>query len=542
MKRDIYKEIPEDFHDRFCQTLTRLEDTPVKSGRNYRKYGIILAAAVLACASVTAVAAGIMEWHEKMSQHFGTEKELEDKLSMENVAVPQNAVTEGNGLEFRALQAVRTDTYDYFLVEMTVPEKVRWNSDIIFEECEAGGGAYGCVAGFDHDSFADHKVLLELQVLYGEGETPKEEEICVRLKNLVQTEQLNITEYLAEGEWELNLSLPPAEANTVRFYPESSVILGGHELLIEKVDISPFRVRLYTEREFGLHAVWGNSILLTGILYEDGTVVEESGLNFSFSGHTDEKGDFCFEFPLENAVDTDKVAEIVISDNGEERRLSFGQGEGGEKKHSSGQDESGEEKRSFEQSESREEKRSSGQSESGEMRKLASGKNVTEDTDADGMILPMGIEAEGTRSIVDAHLLYVRFENVVLETCGSVYLWDARCGGWQELFCLDEYGFSWEDGGEFCMGNASQLLFLPRAGSEEVYMYEIAGQNMLTLDAETFWPWATYDSYRECCKEITAVIPEADERYSGQAFGSQGNWYYLYSEDGQIGNMELRVD
>lgn len=518
MKRDIYKEIPEDFHDQFCQTLSRLEDTPVKSRRNYRKYGIFLAAAVLACASVTAVAAGLMEWHEKMSQHFGTEKELEDKLSMENVAVAQNAVTEGNGLEFRALQAVRTDTYDYFLVEMTVPENVQWNSDIIFEECEAGGGAYGCVAGFDQDSFADHKVLLEVQVLYNEGETPKGEEICVRLKNLVQTEQLNITEYLAEGEWELNLSLPSAEADTVRFYPESSVILGGHELVIEKVDISPFRVRLYTEREFGLHAMWGHSILLTGILYEGGTVVEESGLNFSFSGHTDEKGNFCFEFPLENAVDTDKVAEIIISDNGEERRLSFGQSE------------SGEEKRSF------------GQSESEEMRKLPSGKNGTEEADVSGMILPMGIEADGIGSIVDAHLLYVRFENVVLEAGGSVYLWDARCGGWQELFSLNEYGFSWEDGGEFCMGNASQLLFLPRAGSEEVYMYEIAGQNMLTLDAETFWPWATYDSYRECCKEITAVIPEADERYSGQAFGSQGNWYYLYSEDGQIGNMELRVD
>lgn len=496
MKRDIYKEIPENFHDQFCQTLSRLEDTPVKAGRYHRRYGIILAAAVLACASVTVVAAGLMEWHENMSERFGTEKELENKLSMENVAVPQDAVAEGYGLEFRALQAVRTDAYDYFLVEMAVPEDVQWNSDIIFEECEAGGGAYRCVAGFVADSFTDHKVLMEIQVMYDDGEIPDGEEMCVRLKNLVQTEQLEITEYLAEGEWELNLNPPPSEADTVRFYPVSSIMLGGHELYIEKADISPFRLRLYTEREFGLHSVWGHSVCLTGVLYEDGTVVEESGLNFSFSGHTDEAGDFCFEFSLDNAVDTDKTVGILISDSGEERRLSLGQSES-----------------------VNEGKQLLGQSET--------------------QALSVGDGVENVESVSEVRLLYVRFENVVFEAGNSVFLWDARCGGWQELFSLSEYGFSWEDGGDICMGNASQILFLPRAGSEEVYMYETAGQSMLTLDAETFWPWATYDSYKECCKGISEVVPEADERYSGQAFAVQGKYYYLYSENGEVEKMKL---
>lgn len=503
MRRDIYKEVPEDFHNQFCQTLSRLEDTPMRYAGRRKKYGLILAAAVLACASVTAVAAGIMEWHEKMTEHFGTDKELEDKLSMENVAIPQDAEAEGDGLEFKALQAVRTDTGAYFLVEMAVPEGIQWNEDILFEECEVVGGEAGCVSGFVHDSFEDHNVLLELQLLYDEQAIPDGEEVIVRLKNLVQTKKTDITEYLVEGEWELRLKLPPVEADTVRFYPGCDVMLGDHELYIAQTDISPFRLRLYTEKESALHAVWGHNISLTGVWYEDGTVVEESGLNFSLAGHSDEEGEFCFEFLLDNAVDTDKAAGILISDGGEERKVWL--------------------------------RRDRNRTE--ENRKT--GKNERDD------IVPTEQEDEtgnrGSGLVSEVRLLYVRYENVVAETEDTVCLWDARCNRWQELFSLTDYGFSWDEGGEICMGNTDQIIIYPQEDSEEIYLYEIAGQNMRTLDAENFWPWPTYEKYQESFTNTAEIIPDTDERYSVQSFSSQGSWYYLYSEDGRIENMELRM-
>ena len=161
MKRDIYKELPENFHRQFEQTLSQLEENPFGTRKRRRKYGLILAAAILACASVTAVAAGMMEWHKSLSAHFGTDQELEDKLSMEHVASVQDTVTEGNGMKFEALQAVRTDSYGYFLIEMTVPDGIEeWNGDILFEECEVVGTDFGCVYGFVEDSFAEQKVLL----------------------------------------------------------------------------------------------------------------------------------------------------------------------------------------------------------------------------------------------------------------------------------------------------------------------------------------------------------------------------------------------
>lgn len=494
MKRNIYKEIPENFHRQFNETLAGLEDCSSGMRIRHKRYGLILAAAVLACASVTAVAAGIMRWHESLSDHFGTEKELEDKLAMEHVAIPQDAVAEGGGLKFQALQAVRTDTYGYFLIELTVPEGIKWNGDIMFETCEIVGKEYECVSEFVEDSFEDGKVLMELQVLYYEEKVSAGEEIRVRLKDLVQTEKTRIVAYLAEGEWEIGLSLP-SEADTLRFYPESAVTLGEHDLYFEMIDISPFQIRLYTEKEEAMHGVWGHSVYVTGVEYEDGTIVAEGGMQLSMSGHMDETDAFCFEIALDTAIDPDKIAALLIMDGEAEKRISLDR----------------------------------------QKRTVVNGIKAGRD----GM--SAGIEADG--KISDVRLLYVRYDNVVFEEGQTIWLWDARCGRSRKLVSLKEYGFSWEKGAEIGMWG-EQIQILPYADSEELYLYTITDQSMSLLEAETFWPWSTYETYRERCKDIRDIVPEADERYGAQAhlapWKEETVWYYLYSEDGTIRDMELR--
>lgn len=506
MKRDIYKGIPEGFHRQFEETLERLDDCDAGSKRTRRKYGLILAAAVLACASVTAAAAGLMGWHESLSSHFGTEKELEDKLSMEGAATLQDAVAEGGGLKFQALQAVRTDTYGYFLIEMTAPEGIEWNSDILFETCEVVGEDYGCVSGFVADSYQDGKVLMELQILYYDEKVPDGAGIRVRLQNLVQTEKTRTTACLVKGEWEISLSLP-AEAETLRFYPESEVELGEHTLYFEKVDISPFRIRIYTEKEAALHAVWGHSTYLSGLEYDDGTVVAESGMQLSMSGHADEADEFCFEISLDTAIDPDKVTALMIRDGEVQRKISLGRREAAGK-------------------------------ETGKTPEVSGEGSKTGEGD-----LSAGTEADGR--IADVRLLYVRYDNVVFEAGDTLWLWDAGCGRSRKLASLADYGFSWEQGAEIGVWG-EQIQILPYAGSDQVFLYTITDRSMLTLDAAEFWPWPTYETYQERCKGIGDLIPEADERYAGQAHfapwkSGENVWYYLYSEDGTIGNMELRT-
>lgn len=510
MKKDIYKEIPENFHRQFCRTLQELEDTsvpcePEDGGRRAyagtkkrkrkkatrRKYGIFLAAAILVCGCVTVAAAGLMGWHKRMSTRFGTDKALEDKLTSEQVAIPQASSVEKDGLKFQALQAVRTDSYDYFLIRMELPEGIDWNDDILFEDAQAVGQDYGCVANFVSDPPEEDGVLLEVQLFYPDEAAPAAGEVRVRLKNLIQTHKTEMMDHLVEGEWEIPLVLPSAEADTVCFYTDQAIPLGEHEILIAQADISPFMLRLHTEKEFALHAAWGHSIFLSGLRTQDGTFVEESGMAFSLSGHSDESGNFCFEFPLENAIDPEQISAIVIDDGGEERILSL------------------------------------------------NGDQILEGSAAREQ-RPVADAMKTDQKISGLHLLYVKYDHVVLADDSSIYLWDALCGGIKELFSLDENDFSWEKGGQVSLGQASQIVILPYAGSTEVYMYNIASQEMLTLAASSFWPLPTHESYLANCKDITEVLPEADEKYSAEAFSSQGKWYYLYSEDGFVQNMELR--
>lgn len=499
MKRDIYKELPENFHRQFEQTLSQLEESPSGTRRGHRKYGLILAAAILACASVTAVAAGMMEWHKSLSTHFGTDQELEDKLSMEHVASVQDTVTEGNGVKFQALQAVRTDSYGYFLIEMTVPDGIKeWNSDILFEECEVVGTDFGCVHGFVEDSFAEQKVLLELQVMYYEEKLPDGAEIRVRLKDLVQTEQTETVASLAEGEWEITLSLPAA-ADLVQFYPKETCMLGEHELLFSKMEISPFRIRMYTEKEAAQHAVWGKTVYLTGVRYEDGSVIEENGMQLSMSGHTDEAEEFCFEISLDTAIDPDKTAALLLHDGGEEREITLGRTKAAQAEPAGD----------------------------------TAGKESERNTQP--------AENGGEGRIADVRILSVSYGNVIYEEGQSVWLWDAWCGGREKLISLGECDFSWEQGGEIGISQKGQIQILPKTGSGEIYLYTIADRSMQTLEAETFWPWAGYEAYLERFQDIADIVPEADERYSAQALLSQGGWYYLYSEDGSTRNMELKV-
>lgn len=492
MKKEIYKEVPASFHKQLCRTLDQLEECPGSGLLFRKKHVLLLAAAVLACASVTVAAVGLMEWHHRTSERFGTDKELEDQLTMDGAVMPQSAVVERDNLKFQAIQSVRTEDYYYFLLQVTIPENIQWNDDILFEECSTADPQFGCVANFVADSLEDHSVLLELQI-HPDTEWQEQGELIVVMKNLVQTEKTAVTDRLVEGEWEIPLILPSSEAGTVSFYPEQSVRLGEHELYFTKVEVNPFEIRLYTDEEAGMHAVWGHSVTPFEVWYEDGTVLEENGMPLSMSGHKEEAGDFYFGIPLENAVDTERIAGLSLLDGGEEREISLNLSAASEPK---------------------------------EERQDAS---VT------------SIDFPEDQKISDVRLLYVRYDNAVLTDGQTVWLWDAVCGRAQELFQLRDYGFSFEDGGEISMGQGSQMLFLPYKECRQVYLYDISSKEMVELDTETFWPWPVQESYQSCIEDTVNLYANANERYSRQSFSFQGKWYCLYSDDGLMQNMELKV-
>lgn len=509
-KTDMYKEVPEAFHTRLCDTLEGLEEEKKKTFPA-RKYLVILAAAVLACTSLTVGAVEFFKWHEGASENFGTEKELEDKLTVQGAAIPEEDVVEADGLTFAALQAVKTDRYYYFLVSVTLPEGIGWNGDILFEDTRVSGeeAPGGCTANFVSEPDEEGKVLLEIDV-FTQGETIESDSLKVQLVNLIQTEKTENVGTLVEGEWELSFTLP-RDAETVVYESGKNLTVNGHEIWISRVEASPFQIRLYTEEQAGRHAVCYHYAALVGVQYQDGSVVEEVTRDFSMAGTINDAGEFAFGFALDSAVDAEKIAALIIQD-GEDTVTFALDGDRGAAETAAGTDmgpDAGTEQESQE------------------------GK---------GAMLAEYLRANGGKDqIADLHMVYVRYGYVILTDGESLYLWDALCGDAQRLVSLADCGFSEQEGGEIAAAPGGNVMMIhPSADSEEVWLCFMDGAREVRADsADTFWPTPNYEEYRESFCRTEELLSGADERYSAESFRSQGEFYCLYSEDGTAENMEL---
>ena len=120
-KINMYKETPEEFHVRLCDTLEQLEEK--RSMRfSVKKIVAACAAAVLAVSAVTVGAAELFQWYEAARESLGTQQELENKLTYQGVAVPAEDTAIQGDIEITALQAVKKDKDFYLLAAMKVPE------------------------------------------------------------------------------------------------------------------------------------------------------------------------------------------------------------------------------------------------------------------------------------------------------------------------------------------------------------------------------------------------------------------------------------
>ncbi len=503
-KIDMYHEVPEEFHVRLCNTLENLEDKKTVPFRA-RKYGIALAAAVLACASLTVGAVKFFQWHPGASQNFGTEKELENKLSAGQVAIPEEDFASGEGLTFQAIQAVRTDQYYYFLVSVTVPEDISWNEDILIEEAEvlAGQERIDCGVGFRGEMDEKRRVLLEIQ-LYDQDDISFGDTVSVQLKNLVQCEKTEITDTLVEGEWELTFALPQ-KADTIICQSAQKLPVDGHELLISKTEISPFAIRLYTEELLARHAAAYDNMSLTGIAYADGSIVENGAISLSKAGKSNEEGEFYFELSLAKAVDPEKVEALIFKEGGEEVRFSL-QGSGGLETQA----------------------------------QAGSQKNSQNMTTLSELKKELGASAK----VSDLHAMHVQYDKVIFTDEEYIYLWDAVCDKAQCLVTLSQTGYSKEAGGAYTMPVGGSIIVIhPTADSDVVINCSISSDSseweIWEMPAENLWPVTSSDVYEERIQSITEIWPEADDRYSQDAYKFHDSYYGLYSEDGSMEELEL---
>lgn len=452
MREYIYQEVPERFHAQLMETLEKLPEEKTEKRRKSlgaRKWLVPLAA-VLALGTMTAAAAGIYKWQEAAKARFGVSGELEDKLTMDGVAREEHTVVTEAGLEFRLLQSVRTDRTMYYLCQVTLPEGIKINEDTAFEsgDYESDAEFGGITWNFVHDSREEEGYLLEIELRLLDGVDYAGQEATICLRNLVQTEKTEVTDMLLEGEWKIPVTLS-GDVDTVLYEVNQQIRLGIHTLEIEKVEASPFLMKLYMEEEESQHALRYYPTAVTGIKSGDGNFTEQA-CYLNTSGHSDENtGEFYYSISLDSAIDPTRITEILLNQG--EARITPGSPEG---------------------------------------EKTEAVPDPEADQWKDGE-LP-----------ADAWTIQERYGNEVAADNEQLYLYDITCRKIKSVLDLTTLSFDREKGGEIVPFGLGTVYILPFEKSDVVYAFELVendqGEHQIyEMPAEQVLSSDSYRSHRE---------------------------------------------
>lgn len=535
-KIDMYKEVPQGFHNVLCDTLDQLEETKVVKF-SAKKFAITCAAAVLAASTLTVGAMELFQWYQAARESLGTTQELENKLTNQGAALPAEDVDVQQEITMTALQAVKTGDDFYLLAAMDWPEDLEWNDDIVFEESEiqliqeAGentviqegvGSAEivtnvqnfgGFTANFAGAPDENGKVFIEMQARVMSG-TEYSGEAKVTLTNLIQTEKTDYVDTLIEADWELVFRLP-TDADIGSFVAVQPLTVNGHEFALENIEISPFGVKLYADKEQGMHAAYYSNMELAAVLYEDGSRIENYGSFLKTTGTTNEAGEFYFNLTLQNAVDIDKVNGLVFKEDGEEFVYALG-----ESATEAGAD-------------------SDNSAKGNEGIKLSDLLKQKYETELAGN-LELSDSTNNVMEIADFRILYVRHDYVTFTDNNYIYQWDVACDRAEVITDLAECIFDAEKGGEVAiMPGGAVLTVHPTADSDKVYMVEMDTHDMYEAEAEKFWPVPRYEDYTNSFFAVSDKEGLAEGVYAPEGYEAQGGAYVLYSADGSLEQMKL---
>lgn len=486
MKIDMYQQVPESFHGQLLAALDRLPEeenqNSIKHGTKrrsaFRKWLVLAAAAVLALGAVTAAASEIFKWQRQAKERFGVSDEVEDELTMDGVTRQENTTVQAQGAEFRLLQSVRTGRSCYYLCQVNLPEGIAVDEDTVFGKVyaeTAEGGAkeelYDCTADFVRDSLETEQILMEIEVFLPEGSDQGEQEVTLHISDLLQTQKSEVTGTLLEGEWEIPLSLP-GQTGAVVYEAGLKAALGGHELLIKKVQAEPFELRLYTEQEEAQHAMMFYPVSITGVRNSDGSLTEEAFCMNKF-GHVDEDtGEFFYRVTLEQAIDPAKITGVVFNDG--EAEIDFVAGTV---------------------------KTDGAPAEGGSGRAEAS---------PEGNKAGIDVTVSDTELPEDIQALYRRNGHEIVTDGKGLYLHDISCGRMCLVLDLEELDYDRAKGGEIVPFSTDMAYILPYEGSETVYIYclsAIGGEHSLSaVPAEEILESEHYQSCRQNMLEVRDAV------------------------------------
>lgn len=303
-------------------------------GSNKRRIAVAAVAAALLVSTLTVGAAAYFQWNSKFSEKYHVTPEMEKKLNDSNTAKEVNQYTEHDGLKIEAVQTVADGNIAHIVLKIWGSEEFPFNNHMNFgdinyqvdgnDKVSFNGGFIDSLTEEEWANGAEYEVLLQ-----DTGETGLlNREITLTFHDVVDSYEgkVNRTDppVLLDSTWELKLTLDNEDSGT-EFKVDQQI--PGSEAFVKNVHLSSISYtadmdwKYQTETlptfdpetgETGTFEHVVNPPELTGVVYEDGTVMENSVSVLSGHFTNEEKTEYRASGYSSELLEYEKVSELIF--------------------------------------------------------------------------------------------------------------------------------------------------------------------------------------------------------------------------------------
>lgn len=353
--KEIAPEVPQDFHEKFEETLKYIEEKDEKKyivGGKYKKKKIgvrmLIAVAVLCAGMAVTVAANeFFKWNEYVVKRLEPSEEQQESLQKSNYIQNVNQSETQNGVTVTLTDSIQDHGFLYAFFEVKTEDSISMDNNTSFESImhfkidgievyEEDDNRFGSFStGIGQDTLlketgdSAHLKYFSAWISYDSDYDLSNKKVEMTLKNLTEEGDYDET-VTAEGTWNFTWTLNTLES-PISLEVNRKCDFGGYEITVKKMEISPLLWSLYldydeamkvyedeknrfeyTGDDYGMDLY--NRTNIDQVRYEDGTVVEldttMGGIGGGAEKQDKDKGVLIIKNSFPKLVDVDKLQAV----------------------------------------------------------------------------------------------------------------------------------------------------------------------------------------------------------------------------------------
>ena len=265
--KDIAPEVPYDFHEKFEETLQRIDKADV-AGKRYKRKKIrgrvlIVAAVICAAMAVTVAAKEFFKWNDYLVKRLDPSEEQQE--TMQESTYIQNidqSVTQ-NGVTVTLTDSVQDQGFLYAFFEVKTDDNISMTDNTSFEEMThfkidgkevyadddnrfgslSTGVSQDNLLNYDQDSA--HSKYFTAWISYDSDYDLSNKTVEITLKNLTDEGDYDKT-VITDGTWDFKWTLGTVKSPTT-LDVNRKCDFGGYEITVKKMEITPLLWSLYLD-------------------------------------------------------------------------------------------------------------------------------------------------------------------------------------------------------------------------------------------------------------------------------------------------------